>query len=81
MTRGALYAQAIRGPVVLMTVGALFALHQSGGISFARTWPLIIIVIGLMKLFERMLSPQAGSYPQQPPYPRPPYPPAGGPRV
>jgi len=82
MTRGALYAQAIRGPVVLMTVGALFALHQSGCISFARTWPLIIIVIGMVKLFERMVTPPAGPYPPQPPYtPRPPYPPAGGPRV
>jgi len=69
MTRGALYAQAIRGPVVLMTVGGLFALHQSGGISFARTWPLIIIVVGLVKLFERMVAPPTG-----------PYPPAGGAR-
>lgn len=68
MTRGSLYAQAIRGPVVLMTVGALFALHQSAGISFGRTWPLIIIVFGLVKLFERMLTPAAGPYPQQPPY-------------
>jgi hypothetical protein len=80
MTRGALYAQAIRGPVVLMTVGALFAMHQAGGISFGRTWPLIIIVIGVVKLFERLLSPQAGAYPQRPPYPpQPPYPPPGAP--
>jgi hypothetical protein len=74
MTRGALYAQAIRGPVVLMTVGILFALHQSGTISFARTWPLIIIVVGLVKLMERMLTVPA-------PYGQTPYPPPGAPRV
>jgi hypothetical protein len=80
MNRGALYAQAIRGPIVLMTVGALFAMHQAGGLSFARTWPLIIIVIGLVKLVERLLVPPV-PYPAQPPYPqRPPYPPPGAPR-
>lgn len=54
MNRAVLYAQAIRGPVLLMTVGALFAFHQAGIISFARTWPLIIIVVGVMKLLERL---------------------------
>jgi hypothetical protein len=53
--RAALFVQAIRGPILLITLGILFAIHQAGIISFARTWPLIIIVIGLMKLFERML--------------------------
>lgn len=76
--RAALFLQAIRGPILLITIGLLFAAHQAGIISFARTWPLIIIVIGLMKLFERMLAPAA-----QPLYPPPggsgmPGPPAGG---
>ena len=52
--RGALYLQAIRGPILLITIGILFAIHQAGILGFSRTWPLIIIVIGLMKLFERM---------------------------
>ena len=52
--RAALFVQAIRGPILLITIGALFAVHQAGVISFARTWPLIIIVIGVMKLIERM---------------------------
>ncbi len=56
MTRGSLYMQAIRGPLVLITVGSLFALHQAGAISFSRTWPLILIVVGLVKLVERMVS-------------------------
>ena len=55
MTRGALYMQAIRGPLVLITVGVLFAMHQANLINFSRTWPLIIIVVGLVKLAERLL--------------------------
>ena len=46
--------QAARGPILLITVGVLFAVHQAGVISFTRTWPLIIIIIGVMKLAERM---------------------------
>ena len=74
--KAALFVQAIRGPVLLITVGVLFAMHQAGIISFSRTWPLIIIVIGLVKLFERMVAP-----PAYPPIARPPVagPPLGGP--
>jgi hypothetical protein len=64
-----LFVQAIRGPVLLITLGVLFAIHQAGVLSFARTWPLILIVIGLMKLLERMVA-----KPQ-------PVPPSGGPYV
>jgi len=53
--RLALFVQAIRGPILLITLGVLFAIHQAGILSFARTWPLILIVIGLMKLLERMV--------------------------
>ena len=47
--------------------GVLFALEQSGKIPFTRTWPLIIIVVGLMKLLERLVAPPSA------------FPPAGGP--
>jgi hypothetical protein len=69
-SRAALFLQAVRGPILLITLGLLFAAHQAGIISFSRTWPLIIIVFGLMKLFERML---IGA---NPPFPTPP--PPGG---
>jgi hypothetical protein len=72
--RAALFAQAIRGPILLITIGVLFAVHQAGIISFARTWPLIIIVIGLMKLIERMFAQCPAQFPAPPP--QPPY---GGP--
>jgi hypothetical protein len=40
----------------LITLGVLFAVHQAGMVSFAQTWPLILIVIGLMKLLERLVA-------------------------
>jgi hypothetical protein len=58
-SRASLFAQAIRGPIMLITVGILFAIHQAGVISFTRSWPLILIVVGVMKLFERMYIPHA----------------------
>lgn len=82
-TRRHLLAQAVRGPVLLITVGILFAMHQAGTISFARTWPLILIVLGFMKLIERMVAPPAPPIPYAPAaYPQP-YgpPPPGGPGV
>jgi len=85
--RGFFIAQAVRGPVMMITIGVLFAMHQAGVLSFSRTWPLILIVLGIMKLIERMVAPRViynqPPYPQapygQPPYPPPP-PPPGGPR-
>jgi hypothetical protein len=76
MNRSALYAQAIRGPIILMAVGLLFALNNANIADFKHTWPLLIIVVGLIKLFERLVTPFTGPY-QQPPQ----YPPAGGPRI
>jgi hypothetical protein len=66
-SRLALFVQAIRGPILLITLGILFAVHQAGVVSFARTWPLILIVIGVMKLLERMVAgprtmPPGGAY-------------------
>ncbi|MGI9072435.1 MAG: LiaI-LiaF-like domain-containing protein [Bryobacteraceae bacterium] len=59
--RRALFAQAIRGPILLITIGVLFAMHQAGVLHFSRTWPLIIIVIGVLKLIERLAIPQPHS--------------------
>jgi hypothetical protein len=44
---------AIRGPVMLITVGALFAIDHFGSFGIGRTWPVILIVLGLLKLAER----------------------------
>lgn len=45
---------AIRGPFLLITLGVLIALDQFSGISFGRTWPVLLIVFGLFKLVERV---------------------------
>jgi hypothetical protein len=45
---------AMRGPVLLITLGALFAIDYAGGVSVGRTWPALLIVVGLFKLAEHM---------------------------
>jgi hypothetical protein len=56
--------QAVRGPLMMITLGLLLAIDHFGQFSFGRTWPLLIIVFGLLKLAERMVAPPApSSYP------------------
>lgn len=45
---------AVRGPVVLTTLGLLLVWDHFEDVSFWTTWPVLIIVFGVMKLFERM---------------------------
>jgi hypothetical protein len=68
--------RAIRGPITLITVGVLFALQNFTPYGFEQTWPVLLIVFGLLSLIGR-------GVPQQPPPPPPPpynFPPAGGAR-
>lgn len=46
--------RASRGPILLITLGALFAIDYFGPYSIGRTWPALLIVFGLFKLMERM---------------------------
>jgi hypothetical protein len=41
---------AIRGPVLMITLGTLFALDQFSVFSFHQTWPLLLIVAGILNL-------------------------------
>ena len=64
------FFQAIRGPIMLITLGTLVALDYFQGVSFSRrTWPVLLIVFGIMKLLEK-----AGRPPDYPsgPYSNPP---------
>lgn len=47
------FVAAIRGPILMITVGVLFAMDRMGGYDFSQTWPVLIIVFGLLTLFER----------------------------
>jgi len=45
-----LLLQSIRGPIIMITVGVLFAADRFTGYHFHQTWPVLLIVIGLMQL-------------------------------
>lgn len=63
-------ARAVRGPIMLVTFGILMALNHMDKIGFERTWPILIIMYGLLRLAER-----AAGRPLPPPYPTAAYPP------
>lgn len=46
--------RALSGPLVLTTLGILLAIDYNGGITFSRTWPVLLIVFGLCKVAERL---------------------------
>jgi hypothetical protein len=48
--------QAARGPILLIVLGVLLAIDHFGPASFWRTWPLLVITYGVMKLLERVVS-------------------------
>ena len=45
--------RAVRGPILLITIGSLFALDHFTPYGFQETWPVILIVIGLLTLAGR----------------------------
>jgi hypothetical protein len=76
----------LMGPAMLVTIGILFLLDSVSDIDFGRTWPAILLVIGVVKLMQSNASyaghvgplpPGSSSYP--PNYPPPPPPPPGAP--
>ena len=46
--------QAIRGPIMLITLGSLVAMDYFGVYGFSRTWPFLIIMFGILKLLEKI---------------------------
>jgi hypothetical protein len=69
--------RAIRGPVTLITIGVLFALNNFTRYGFDQTWPVILIVFGLLSLLRRGTQP-TGAAPNMPPPPPYSYPAPGG---
>jgi hypothetical protein len=74
-------AHALRGPITLITVGVLFAVNNFTPYGFDKTWPVILIVFGLLTLVGRGTAP-VGPPPPEPPAAAPPNfsfpPPASG---
>ena len=42
----------LMGPAMLVTIGVLFLLDSTSRIGFGRTWPAILLVIGVVKLMQ-----------------------------
>jgi len=49
-------ARRITGPAVLVTIGVLFLLENMGHVGFGRTWPILLLVIGAVQLFQHSVS-------------------------
>src|SRR5208337_4589516 len=62
--------RAIRGPITLITLGVLFALQNFTNLGFDKTWPVLLIVFGLLSMMQRGTAPPRP--PQMPPVPPPP---------
>jgi Domain of unknown function (DUF5668)/B-box zinc finger len=62
--RGRHCRRGLMGPVILLTLGLQFLLENMGIIRFGRTLPLLLIVIGLVKIFESTAPP--GTLPEPP---------------
>jgi len=62
--------RAIRGPLLLIALGVLLMLQRFSDFSFQRSWPILIILFGVLKLAERAVlhaGPPAGGPAQTPP--------------
>jgi hypothetical protein len=70
--------RSITGPAILVTIGSLQLIENLHGPGWDRTWPIILLVIGVLKLMERgylgggpdvppPTAPNSGVTPQQPP--------------
>jgi cell wall-active antibiotic response 4TMS protein YvqF/B-box zinc finger protein len=46
----------LMGPAVVMTLGVLFLFGSLGRVGFGRTWPILLLVIGGVKLFQSSAS-------------------------
>jgi hypothetical protein len=65
--------RAIRGPVTLITLGVLFSFDHFTRYSFTQTWPILLIVFGLLSLLRRGTHPRfEPPSPVAPPWPPPP---------
>jgi hypothetical protein len=70
-------ARAIMGPVILITIGVLFAFDRFTDFRFSQTWPILLIVIGVLRLAGggRRRRREGSGQPSWPPPPPPDTPP------
>ena len=56
-------SRRLMGPAVVLTLGFLFLFESVGRVSFGRTWPILLLVIGGIKLFQSTASTQGHTLP------------------
>ena len=62
----------LKGPAILLLLGTILLMHEAGMVDFwALFFPLLLILIGVLKLAERAVLAAAGD---EMPYPGSPYP-------
>jgi hypothetical protein len=66
--------RAIAGPIILITVGVLFLFDRFTGFRFGETWPVLLIVVGLLGLLRGGNRRNRFYTPPSPPPPPPNYP-------
>lgn len=49
------YYRAIRGPVLLVGFGVLLLLQQLDVVGFGKTWPVLLILWGVMEMLHRVV--------------------------
>jgi Domain of unknown function (DUF5668) len=63
-----IFLHRIQGPAMLLTFGVCALLDQWDILSFGRSWPLYLIVLGVIKLAQRAALATAEPPPYQPGY-------------
>lgn len=61
-------SHSLMGPAVLITIGVLFLLEQLHVMQFGRSFPILLIVIGVVKIAQRS-APDTGHIQPGPYYP------------
>ncbi|MCS6952107.1 MAG: DUF5668 domain-containing protein [Bryobacterales bacterium] len=56
--------RVLRGPILLIALGVLLTADQFTPYGFGRTWPVLLILYGLLRLLEHVVEPKpTASYP------------------
>lgn len=74
-----LLIRRLYGPAFLLLVGVNALLNEAGILSWGRSWPLYLILAGVLKLAERAALASEESYGDPASYPGPPVPYPGQP--
>jgi len=51
--------RAVRGPLMLILVGTLFAFDRFSDLTIGRTWPVFLIALGILLFAERAIGTRA----------------------